>query len=110
MIKAPAGESSCEVRKRVTNARKTQQERYDGAGIFCNSQMGQSHLQDHCSLDKESQSYLRHSIKELQLSARAYDKILRVARTIADLDSSENVKQDYIFEAVQYRSLDKRLW
>jgi magnesium chelatase family protein len=72
--------------------------------------MGQSHIQDHCSLDKESQSYLRHSIKELQLSARAYDKILRVARTIADLDSSENVKQDYIFEAVQYRSLDKRLW
>ncbi len=110
MIKAPTGESSCEVRKRVTNARKIQQERYDGAGIYCKSQMGQSHLQDHCSLDKESQSYLRHSIKELQLSARAYDKILRVARTIADLDSSENVKQDYIFEAVQYRSLDKRLW
>jgi len=110
MLKAPSGEASCEVRKRVSNARKAQQARFEDSGIYCNSQMEQSQLQEHCSLDKESQNYLRHSIKELQLSARAYDKILRVARTIADLDSSENIKQDYIFEAVQYRTLDKRLW
>ncbi|MFZ2657592.1 MAG: YifB family Mg chelatase-like AAA ATPase [Victivallales bacterium] len=110
MLKVPAGERSCEIRKRVTNARKSQEKRYEKAGIFCNSQMEQQQLQEFCELDKESQSYLRHSIKELQLSARAYDKILRVARTIADLDASEIVKQDYIFEAVQYRTLDKRLW
>ncbi len=110
LLKAPAGEPSCEIRRRVSSARNVQQVRYENSGIFCNSQMEQSHIQQYCSLDKESQSYLRHSIKELQLSARAYDKILRVARTIADLDSSENVKQEYIFEAVQYRTLDRRLW
>ncbi|HBC89431.1 MAG TPA: hypothetical protein DCZ94_21040 [Lentisphaeria bacterium] len=110
MLKVPDSECSCEIRKRVTSARSTQLKRFENTGIYCNSQMEQSHLQQHCSFDKESQSYLRHSIKELQLSARAYDKILRVARTIADLDSSENVKQEYIFEAVQYRTLDKRLW
>ncbi len=101
---------SCEIRRRVVAARDIQQNRFALDGIFCNSQMEPAQLQKHCVLDKESQNYLRHSIRELQLSARAYDRILRVSRTIADLEASEKIQHHHICEAVQYRTLDKRLW
>ncbi len=110
LMSAPKGEKSCEIRKRVINARANQQKRFTGLGLYCNAQMEPAQIQKFCKLDLESQSYLRRSIKELQLSARAYDRILRVARTIADLEDSANIASQHIFEAVQYRDLDKRLW
>ena len=79
-------------------------------GVYCNAQMESAQLQKFCVLDTQSVSYLKHSIRELKLSARAYDRILRLARTIADLAGSVDVLSEHIFEAVHYRSLDKRLW
>ena len=109
LLSTPKGEKSCEIRKRVINARKVQQKRFKGLNIYNNAQMEPAQIQEFCKLDLESQSYLRRSIHELKLSARAYDRILRVARTISDLENSENIAPQHIFEAVQYRDLDKRL-
>jgi magnesium chelatase family protein len=72
--------------------------------------MEPAQLQAFCALDAQSQSYLRGAINDLQLSARAYDKILRVARTIADLDGEDKIDSRHIFEAAQYRDLDRKLW
>ena len=110
LLKAPEGEPSCEIRKRVTAARQIQHQRFAGTGIFCNAQMEPAQLQQFCRLDAESVTYLRHSIRELRLSARAYDRILRLARTIADIESKQDIATEHIFEAVQYRDLDKKLW
>lgn len=110
LLRAPEGEPSCEIRKRVTAARQIQNQRLVNTGIFCNAQMEPAQLQEFCKLDSESVTYLRHSIRELQLSARAYDRILRVARTIADIEAKSNIATEHIFEAVQYRDLDKKLW
>ena len=110
LLNAPKGEKSCEIRKRVTHARKIQNQRFKEFGAYCNAQMEPAQIQEFCILDNESQSYLRKSIHELQLSARAYDRILRVARTIADLEDSANLAASHILEAVQYRDLDKKLW
>jgi len=110
LINVSNGEPSREIRNRVITARNCQQQRYAASRIYCNAQMQPAQLQDHAGLDRESQVYLRHSIRELQLSARAYDRILRVARTIADLAGSEAITAEHIFEAVQYRCLDQKLW
>lgn len=110
LLKAPEGEPSCEIRKRVTAARNIQNKRMENTGLYCNAQMEPAQLQEFCKLDPESVTYLRHSIQELQLSARAYDRILRVARTIADIEGKTNIETEHIFEAVQYRDLDKKLW
>jgi magnesium chelatase family protein len=110
LLKAPEGEPSCEIRKRVSAARTIQNQRMENTGIFCNAQMEPAQLQEFCKLDAESVTYLRHSIRELQLSARAYDRILRVARTIADIEGKTDIATEHIFEAVQYRDLDKKLW
>jgi len=101
-------ESSKVIRQRVENARKIQQERFNSAGIFCNSQMHNKLIKKYCVLDKEAQELLRIAISELALSARAYDKILKVSRTIADLEQKEVISQGHIAEAVQYRALDRR--
>jgi len=110
LLKAPEGEPSCEIRKRVTAARTIQNKRMENTGIYCNAQMEPAQLQEYCKLDAESITYLRHSIRELQLSARAYDRVLRVARTIADIEGKADIATEHIFEAVQYRDLDKKLW
>lgn len=110
LLKAPSGEPSCEIRKRVTAAREIQNQRFAEIGIFCNAQMEPAQLQKFCKLDAESVTYLRHSIRELRLSARAYDRILRLARTIADIENKQDIATEHIFEAVQYRDLDKKLW
>ncbi|MDR3273425.1 MAG: YifB family Mg chelatase-like AAA ATPase [Flavobacteriaceae bacterium] len=105
------GESSISIRNRVMAARKIQTERFkDLKEIHYNAQMGAKELDIFCELDESSKQLLKTAIERLNLSARAYDRILKVARTIADLSQSEKVQSAYIAEAIQYRSLDREGW
>lgn len=104
------GESSAEIKKRVDKARKIQQKRFEGTPIKCNAKMTPSMTREHCRIGEKEKAFLERSFEKLGLSARAYDKILRVARTIADLDGSENIELIHLTEAVQYRSLDRKFW
>jgi magnesium chelatase family protein len=105
------GESSENIRDRVINAREIQAERYkETAGIYCNAQMNSRQLKEICVLDNASTNLLKIAMNKLNLSARAYDRILKVSRTIADLAASETIKAEHIAEAIQYRSLDREGW
>jgi len=104
------GEPSESVRKRVDKARTVQKERYKKDGVYFNAHLESRDLEKHCILDKESEELLKLAILELGISARAYDKILRVGRTIADLDGKETIEAHHISEAISYRSLDRNLW
>jgi magnesium chelatase family protein len=111
LSKAQNSESSKDIRERVIKARQLQTERYKAAdGIYCNAQMRTKDLRTYCSLDDASSSLLKTAMERLGLSARAYDRILKVARTIADLESSTAIKTNHIAEAIQYRSLDREGW
>lgn len=101
------GEKSEVVRNRVIEARKIQTKRYENSVIHYNSQMGPKELDQFCELDEKSKQLIKTAMDRLNLSARAYDRILRVARTIADLDRAENLLPKHIGEAIQYRSLDR---
>lgn len=103
-------ESSFEIKKRVNFARKIQQNRYKQDKIYSNSQLTPKLIEKYCALDLESQKLLETAFKKLDLSARAYSRILKVARTIADLENKENIELSHIAEAIQYRSLDKKYW
>ncbi len=104
-------ESSETIRKRVINARNIQSKRFEKyPGIYCNAQMSSKLIREFVQLDTESENRLKTAINRLNLSARAYDKILKVARTIADMDNSENVKPNHISEAINYRNLDREGW
>lgn len=103
-------ENSAEIRKRVKAAWELQRERYDGTGIYYNSQMPAECIEEYCALDKKKKAYLKQIYIKLNLSARAYHKILKVARTVADLDGSREVELEHLNEAVCYRSLDKKFW
>ncbi len=104
-------EKSEAIRERVIAAREIQSKRYeDHPGIYCNAQMSPSLMEQICSLDTVSANLLKVAMERLNLSARAYDRILRVSRTIADLDASENIRSEHIAEAIQYRSLDREGW
>ena len=104
-------EDSQSIRDRVIKAREIQSERYkDMNGIFCNAQMSSRQIRDFVQLDKTGSTLLKNAMEKLGLSARAYDRILRVSRTIADLENSENVQSDHLSEAIQYRSLDRDSW
>jgi magnesium chelatase family protein len=108
---AAAAESSAAVRERVVKARALQTARYSGIdGIYCNAQMTSSLIRRYCHLDETGGRLLRAAMDMRGLSARAYDRILKVARTIADLDISENISPDHISEAINYRSLDREGW
>ena len=111
MAKAPKGEPSAVIRERVIAARKIQEERFRGVrGIHCNAQMNTALLQKYAALDDASLQRLRTAMTRLNLSARAYDRILKVARTIADLDASETIQSHHIAEAIGYRNLDREGW
>ncbi|RLZ12811.1 YifB family Mg chelatase-like AAA ATPase [Faecalibacter macacae] len=107
LSKDRTGEKSEEVRKRVIAARKIQTSRYTNALIHYNSQMGPKELDLYCSLEDNSKKLIKTAMDRLNLSARAYDRILRVARTIADLDQVDSISSKHIGEAIQYRSLDR---
>lgn len=105
------GESSVEIRKRVTAARDIQTARFvDFENVHYNAQMRTKHIRSFCVLDGPSKDLLKNAMERLHLSARAYDRILKVARTIADLEKSEKMRADHIAEAIQYRSLDREGW
>lgn len=107
----PTGEKSKQIRERVNRARKIQLERFkDEKTIFCNAHMESKEIRKYCLIDDNSKELLKMAITKLGLSARAYDRILKVSRTIADLDGSENILSQHISEAIQYRSLDRSLW
>ena len=103
-------ENSNKIKERVNKARKVQQERYKENGIYSNAELTPKLLSKYCKLDKESKAIMQNAFEKLGLSARAHGRILKVARTIADLDEEENIKVKHIAEAIQYRSLDKKYW
>jgi magnesium chelatase family protein len=102
------GESSTVIKARVEKARAVQGERFKTDGIFYNAQMNTKLIKKYCDLDNEAKELLKMAMTELGLSARAYDKILKVSRTIADLAGSEQIKTGHLSEAIQYRSLDRQ--
>ena len=109
-VQAPT-ESSAEIRRRVIAAREIQQKRFaDSPLIHCNAQMTSAKIRAHCQLSEQSLALLKNVMEKLQLSARAYDRILKVARTIADLSGEEDISSAHIAEAITYRSLDRANW
>ncbi len=105
------GEKSIEIRKRVIVAREIQHERFFGLkNVFKNADMSSKELRKFCILDSKSEELLKMAMTRLGLSARAYDRIIKVSRTIADLEKSKDILPQYISEAIQYRSLDRELW
>lgn len=105
------GEPSADVRERVIRARQVQSERFEkDAGIYCNAQMNTRAVREYCKLDGAGQQLMKMAIQRLGLSARAYDRILKVGRTIADLAGSDSIRPEHLSEAIQYRSLDRSWW
>jgi len=104
------GEDSATIRERVLRAREVQLQRFHDQGIYCNAQMQPRQLRKYCVVDREGHTILENAMTRLGLSARAHDRILRVARTLADLEGKENITSRHLSEAVQYRTLDRNLW
>lgn len=103
-------EKSEEIKNRVNKARSIQQKRFEGTNVSCNAKMTPRMTKEFCVLSEDANALLKASFEKLGLSARAYDKILRIARTIADLDGAEDIEISHIAEALQYRSLDRKYW
>ncbi len=110
MSNTERGESSAEVRKRVVAAREIQQRRFEGLDIHCNAMMNSAMLRKFAPLDRDSATMLEMAMTKLNLSARAYDRIIKVARTIADLDGAQDIAPRHISEAISYRTLDRENW
>lgn len=107
------GESSAQIRERVITARQRQHARFNGNGrakITCNARMGPKELKQFCGLDENAKNMLQMAMTDMNLSARAYDRILKVARTIADLAGTESISAEHLSEAIQFRSLDRQIW
>jgi magnesium chelatase family protein len=104
-------DNSTIIREKVIKAREMQAERYkNNPGVYCNAQMSSKMLKEICVIDTVGQNLLKAAMEKLNLSARAYDRILKVSRTIADLNGSEKIKPEHLAEAIQYRSLDREGW
>jgi magnesium chelatase family protein len=106
----PDAEDSAAIRSRVINARERQRDRFSSEGIFSNATMTPRLIRKYCRIDIESETMLERAMNRLGLSARAYDRILKVSRTIADLENSEAINSSHVSEAVHYRSLDRTYW
>jgi magnesium chelatase family protein len=105
------GEDSASMRDKVKAARAVQRSRFaKEKAVFCNAHMESRHIRAYCGLDGACQQLLKSAVERLGLSARAYDRILKVSRTIADLDGEETIGSPHIAEGIQYRSLDRKLW
>ena len=104
------GEESETIRRRVMSARQRQLRRYAGEKIYCNAQMSSRQIGKYCNISPECERLLENAMTRLGLSARAHDRILKVARTIADLEGAESISTTNISEAIQYRSLDRSYW
>ncbi len=105
------GESSSSIRERVIKARDIQTERYKNfEGMYCNAQMSSKQLREICVINQAGENLLKRAMEKLNLSARAYDRILKVSRTVADLAASDDIKVEHLAEAIQYRSLDREGW
>jgi magnesium chelatase family protein len=106
LVGRSSGESSAAIRERVNTARRKQLDRFQGTSLYCNAQMGARELQGFCQVDAAGERLLELAVNRLGLSARAYTRILKVARTIADLDDGASIQPEHLSEAIQYRSLD----
>lgn len=104
------GESSSSIRRRVVAARQIQVERYKGKQIFCNAQLISEDINTYCEITEKQRQILKTAFAKLKMSARAYNRILKVSRTLADLEESKDIKDKHIMEAIQYRSLDRDYW
>ena len=104
------GTSSEKIREEVLAARKAQAERFAGTKILYNAQMSSQQIRKYCKLTDEGMNLLKVSVNELGLSARAHDKVLRLSRTIADIDCSDNIQYHHLSEAINYRMLDRDAW
>ena len=103
-------ESSAEIRERVVRARRVQLDRFGTERIFCNAQMSPRLIRKYCAIDSASKGLLENAITRLGLSARAYDRILKVSRTLADMEGKESIDPGHVSEAIQYRTLDRNFW
>jgi magnesium chelatase family protein len=110
LTSAQVGDSSAVIRERVEKARTRQRERFGSTAAACNSMMTPRLLKEHAVLDEESRTMLEQVMMEMNFSARAHDRIVKVARTLADLDGAEKITADHLLEAIQYRTLDRQLW
>jgi len=104
------GTSSAVMRQQVHRAREIQRQRFGADSRRVNSRMNSKQLRKHCVLDEAARKLLEQAMEDLGLSARAHDRILRMARTIADLDDAADIKESHLSEAINYRSLDRKLW
>ena len=107
---ATSGDKSSVIRERVIAAREIQFGRFRRTSVTTNSAMTSRLVRQHCQLDSESNGFLEHAMEEMNFSARAHDRILKVARTLADLGGSEMIRSQDVLEAIQYRSLDRKLF
>jgi magnesium chelatase family protein len=110
LIQPIGSESSHKIKQRVNRARDRQQERFTNTNIYFNSRMNPKQIRRFCRLNQQASRLLKQAINELGFSARAYDKILKVSLTIADLSEQDEILAEHIAEAIQYHSLDKNLW
>jgi len=99
-------EPSCQIKKRVNAARQRQHDRFENDGNMCNARMGPDQMRRFCQLDETCANLMKQAFEALGLTARSYDRILKVARTIADLDGSENIQPQHIAEAIRYRTVN----
>ena len=105
------GETSAVIRERVEEARQVQLARFiSHPGVLCNADMGNRLVTEFCRLDHQSERTLEQAMNTLNFSARAYDRILKVSRTLADLEGSRDVREGHLMEAIQYRTLDRNMW
>lgn len=107
---ASSAECSADIKKRADKAREIQRERFKGSKTTCNAKINAEQFEKVCIIDKEAEKTLKDAFESLGLTARAYDRVLKVARTIADLDESAIIRSEHVLEAVQYRSLDRKYW